>query len=266
MPDDTPALTPDQLTRALRQRLASLQAAGVEWLPRLAPPAGVSLSALFGAPAPEAAPAAPVDPTAERRVALNLLAERVAGCTRCPSLASTRTQTVFGVGPLDPQLCLIGEAPGADEDKQGEPFVGAAGQLLNRILAACGFRREEVYICNILKCRPPGNRTPQPDEAEHCSEYLQRQIELVRPKFICCLGGTAVKYLLNTSKSMGQMRGRLHDYHGVPVVCTYHPAYLLPHRSPDPKVLQERKRLVWDDMKYLLEKMGRTVAKPGAGG
>src|SRR5262249_58322577 len=114
-----------------------------------------------------------------------VLAERVAACTRCPGLAATRTQTVFGAGPVDADICFVGEAPGADEDRLGEPFVGAAGQLLNRILAACGLKREEVYICNILRCRPPGNRQPTPEEADNCREYLERTIELVRPRFLC---------------------------------------------------------------------------------
>jgi DNA polymerase len=135
---------------------------------------------------------------------------------------------------------------------------------LTRILSACGLRREEVYICNILKCRPPGNRQPNVEEAENCSEYLQRQLELIRPKFICCLGGTAMKYLLNTSKSLGSMRGKVLNYHGIPVICTYHPAYLLPHRSDDPKVLHERKKLVWEDMKFLLAQMGRSQPPSGA--
>src|SRR5205823_10694212 len=111
-------------------------------------------------------------------------AERVSGCTRCSELCSTRTQTVFGVGPVDPELCFVGEAPGFSEDKQGEPFVGDAGQLLNRIIVACGMKRDEVYICNIVKCRPPGNRLPLADEAANCREYLTRQLELVRPKFL----------------------------------------------------------------------------------
>ncbi len=257
MPD---ILTPEQLVRALRQHLASLAAAGIEYLPKAFPPAGASLFAPAIAETVAAAPE-PVDPLIERRHELTVLAERVSQCARCPDLASTRTQTVFGVGPFDPELCLIGEAPGADEDAQGEPFVGAAGQLLNRILAACGFKREDVYICNIIKCRPPKNRTPEPIEAENCNEYLLRQLELVRPRFICCLGGTAAKYLLNTTRSMASLRNKLHDFHGIPVVCTYHPAYLLPHRSPDPQVLQERKKMVWDDMKFLLAKMGRTIEK-----
>jgi DNA polymerase len=257
MPDE---LTPEQLARAIQHQLASLASAGIEYLPKVSAPAGVSL---FTTAAPQiSAPAAePVDPLVERRHELTVLSERVSQCTRCPELASTRTQTVFGVGRFDPELCLIGEAPGADEDAQGEPFVGAAGQLLNRILAACGFKREDVYICNIIKCRPPQNRTPDPTEAEHCNEYLLRQLELIRPRFICCLGGTAMKYLLGTAKSLGSMRNKLHDFHGIPVVCTYHPAYLLPHRSPDPQTLQERKKMVWDDMKFLLGKMGRTIEK-----
>ena len=180
-----------------------------------------------------------------------MLAEQVKGCTRCAELASTRTQTVFGVGAAGAELCFIGEAPGADEDAQGEPFVGAAGQLLNRIIAACGMKREEVYICNILKCRPPGNRQPLPDEAAHCRAHLDRQLELVRPKHICCLGATAAQNLLNTTQSIGKLRGRFLDHHGIPVLCTYHPAYLL--RSP------EKKKDVWEDMKRLLAKMGRPV-------
>jgi uracil-DNA glycosylase family 4 len=257
MNDDAPTtVSPERLARILRQHLASLESAGVEWLPR--PTRAPSLSLRF-APAPESP--TPADSLADRRRELQVLAEKVSACTRCAGLASTRTQTVFGVGRLDPELCLIGEAPGADEDRQGEPFVGAAGQLLTRILAACGLKREDVYICNILKCRPPNNRTPQADEAAHCSEYLQQQIDLVRPRYICCLGGTAAKYLLDTPKGIGALRGKVLDYRGTPVVCTYHPAYLLPHRSDDPQVLQERKKLVWEDMKCLMAKMGRAIEK-----
>src|SRR5207249_2412643 len=157
---------------------------------------------------------------------LHMLAKEVAGCTRCPELACTRTQTVFADGSAGAELCFIGEAPGADEDAQGLPFVGAAGQLLNRIIAACGMKREEVYICNLLKCRPPGNRTPQADEAANCRGFLERQLELVRPKFICALGNTAAQHLLGTTQSMKQLRGKFHNYRGIPVLCTYHPAYL----------------------------------------
>src|SRR5207302_311597 len=154
--------------------------------------------------------------TEERRQALQLLAGEVAACGRCAELASTRTQTVFGQGGPGVELCFIGEAPGADEDVQGLPFVGAAGQLLNKIITACGLKREEVYICNILKCRPPGNRTPLPDEAANCRPFLDRQLELIAPKFICALGGCAAQNLLNSTLSLGKLRGRFHDYKGIP--------------------------------------------------
>jgi DNA polymerase len=189
----------------------------------------------------------------QRKRELTLLSECVSPCQRCPELVVSRTQTVFGVGPLDPELCFVGEAPGATEDQLGEPFVGDAGQLLNRIIAACGMKREEVYICNIVKCRPPGNRLPKANEAGNCREYLERQIELVRPKFICALGACAAQNLLGTSMGIGKLRGRFHEFQGIPVLCTYHPASLFPGRSP------QNKRLVWEDMKKLLERMGRPI-------
>jgi DNA polymerase len=212
---------------------------------------------------PASSPADPGPSLEQRRQALDLLAEQVSTCPRCPALMATRTQTVFGQGSPGAELCFIGEAPGGDEDAQGLPFVGPAGQLLNRIIAACGMKREEVYICNILKCRPPGNRTPQPDEVANCREYLDRQLELVSPKFICTLGGCAAQNLLGTTLSLSRLRGRFHDYRGIPVLCTYHPAYLLPHRSPDKKQEQERKKAVWEDMKLLMARMGRTIPPRG---
>jgi DNA polymerase len=187
----------------------------------------------------------------DRRQALHLLKEEVSHCTRCSELAATRTQTVFGVGSMNPDVCFIGEAPGADEDVQGEPFVGAAGQLLNRIITACGMKREAVYICNILRCRPPGNRLPLPNEAANCRGYLDRTLDLVQPKFICCLGACAAQNLLSTTQSASRLRGRFHDYRGMPVLVTYHPAYLL--RNP------AAKRDVWEDMKTLLTRMGRPI-------
>jgi DNA polymerase len=193
------------------------------------------------------------DTPESRRRELQVLAERVSGCTRCAELASTRTQTVFGVGPLDVQLCFVGEAPGADEDRQGEPFVGQAGQLLNRIIAACGFRRDEVYIMNTIKCRPPGNRQPLPSETGNCREYFDRQLELVRPRFLCALGATAAQTILDTRTPIGRLRGRFHEYKGIPLICTFHPAFLLPGRSP------EKKKDVWEDMKLLLTRMGRPI-------
>ncbi len=164
---------------------------------------------------------------------------------------------MFADGAVGAEVCFIGEAPGADEDAQGLPFVGAAGQLLNKIIAACGFKREEVYICNILKCRPPNNRTPLADEAANCRGFLEKQLELAGPKYIVALGGCAANNLLNTTAPVGKQRGRFHDFKGIPVVVTYHPAFLLPHRSP------EKKREVWEDMKMLLAKMGRTIPQKG---
>jgi uracil-DNA glycosylase family 4 len=182
---------------------------------------------------------------------LEILKTEVAACTLCHELATTRTQTVFGVGNPQARLCFLGEAPGADEDRQGEPFVGRGGQLLNKILEACRLKREEVYILNILKCRPPGNRNPTPGEADNCRQYLLRQLELIQPEFICCLGAVAAQNLLRTTDAIGKLRGKVHDYQGFKVVCTYHPAYLL--RNPSAK------KYTWDDMKMLMREMGTPV-------
>ena len=185
--------------------------------------------------------------------ALDEVASVVAQCTRCAELARTRTQTVFGAGNPSARLVFCGEAPGADEDRQGVPFVGAADQLLNKILAACTLRREDVYILNILRCRPPGNRTPAPDEAANCREYLDAQLSIIQPEFICCLGACAAQNLLGTTQALGKLRGRFHHYRGVKVLCTYHPAYLL--RNP------AAKRPTWDDMQMLMAAMGIEVGK-----
>lgn len=184
----------------------------------------------------------------ERMAALQQLADCVAGCTRCQELAETRTQTVFGVGDPEAKLMFIGEAPGADEDRQGEPFVGRAGQLLDKIIAACGMQREEVYIGNILKCRPPGNRNPESEEAANCREYLDGQIEIVDPDYIVCWGRVAAMNLLNRTDSMRNMRGRFYTHGRAKVMCTYHPSYLL--RNP------AAKKDVWEDMKFLFRDMG----------
>ena len=242
--------------RHLRQYIERLQAAGVEWVPAADPSAVlpvVARPASLNLSAPVVEDPTPVSELRDRRVELAVLAEDVKQCVACSELASTRTQTVFGVGPMNPELCFVGEAPGADEDRRGEPFVGAAGQLLNRIIVACGMKREEVYICNILRCRPPGNRPPKAEEAANCRSFLERTLELVAPKFICCLGGSAANYLLKVNSSIGKMRGRLHDYNGIPVICTYHPSYLLRSESVEPK------RQVWEDMKALMARMGRPV-------
>ena len=187
-------------------------------------------------------------PRAEREQRLCAVAEVVAGCTRCTELAETRTQTVFGVGDPEARLLFIGEAPGADEDKQGEPFVGRAGQLLTKIIEACGLQREDVYICNILRCRPPGNRNPTDTEAGHCREYLDAQLAIVRPEYIVCWGSVAARNLLETKSPIGKLRGRFHEHGNAKVLCTYHPSYLL--RNP------AAKKDVWEDMKFLFKDMG----------
>lgn len=169
------------------------------------------------------------------------LKESVQGCTRCV-LHQSRTQTVFGVGNESADWMVVGEAPGAEEDRQGEPFVGRAGQLLNAMLQAIGLRRDAVYIANILKCRPPNNRDPRPEEVVCCEPYLQRQVELVAPRLILAVGRVAAQNLLKTDAPLGRLRGRVHSYGtaGTPVVVTYHPAYLL--RSP------AEKRKAWQDL------------------
>jgi len=227
--------------RALRQRLESLALAGVTSLPKARQPRPRATP-----PPPTAAPAAPV--VADRGAALAVLQDEVAACRRCSELAAGRTQTVFGVGPLTPRLCFFGEAPGADEDAAGVPFVGRAGQLLTKIIEACTLSRDEVYILNVLKCRPPGNRRPEPDEVANCRPFFERQFELLKPEFICCLGATAAQALLETKSSMAALRKQWFDYRGSRVICTYHPSYLL--RNP------AAKRDVWEDMKRLMAAMG----------
>ena len=246
--------------RQVLGHLESLGAAGVAWLPNASPlPPGSLLTvaeASSTATPPSSSVAAPSPAGSlleQRRQALQMLADEVKSCMKCSELCSTRTQIVFADGSPGAELCFIGEAPGADEDAQGLPFVGAAGQLLNKIIAACGLKREDVYICNTLKCRPPGNRTPLPNEAANCRDFLERQLELVQPKYICALGGSAAMNLLQTTTPIGKLRGRFHDWKGIPVMVTYHPAYLLPHRAP------EKKKDVWEDMKMLLARMGRPV-------
>lgn len=187
----------------------------------------------------------------DREWRLNQLQQRVASCTRCQELASARTQTVFGVGNPEARFLFIGEAPGADEDAQGEPFVGAAGQLLNKIIVACGLKREDIYICNILRCRPPGNRKPLPEEAANCREYLDGQIAIIDPDFIVCWGATAAQNLMGTEESIGRLRGRSFQHGRATVLCTYHPSYLL--RNP------AAKKDVWDDMKLFLKQAGLPV-------
>jgi DNA polymerase len=185
---------------------------------------------------------------AAKKERLAALCNEVAGCTRCPVLVSNRTQTVFGVGNPNTRLVFFGEAPGADEDRLGEPFVGRAGQLLDKIIEACTLKRRDVYILNTVKCRPPGNRNPEPEEVENCRPYHEQQLEIIRPEFICCLGSVAARALLNTKQPLGQLRGQLHPWRWAKVLVTYHPAYLL--RNPPAK------RDVWEDMKFLMKHLG----------
>jgi DNA polymerase len=211
------------------QRRAYLKALGIDvWVPRGA-----------------AEPDAEIDDF-ERAAAVDeldwdSLRDAVTACRQC-ALSDTRTQTVFGVGDQRADWMIIGEAPGAEEDRRGEPFVGRAGKLLDEMLRAVGLERDRVFIANILKCRPPNNRDPKPDESAACRGYLERQIALVQPKIILAVGRIAAQLLLNTDTAVGRLRGSRHQLDGTPVVVTYHPAYLL--RSPT------QKRKAWDDLQF----------------
>jgi uracil-DNA glycosylase len=200
-----------------------------------------------------------------REWTLDTLREAALRCTECSHLARSRTQVVFGVGNPDADLMFVGEAPGADEDEQGEPFVGKAGQLLTKIIQAMGYTRDHVYIGNVLKCRPDmpagstGNRKPKPEEMRTCLPWLEKQIDLIQPKALVALGGTAVEGLLNETRPMNQLRGRWLDYRGIPVMATYHPAYLLRNQS----ITEKRK--VWEDMLLVLEKLGAPISEKQRG-
>lgn len=243
--------------RALKQRLESLADAGVTSLPRSRGKASSRGAAgKQGSPVAPQAPAVALTAAAPKGSAnlsstirsLEVLREEVAGCRRCPELASARTHTVFGTGPANARLCFFGEAPGADEDASGEPFVGRAGQLLTKIIEASQLTRDQVYILNVLKCRPPGNRAPLPAEVANCRGFFERQFQAIAPEFICCLGTSAAQALLQTTEPIGKLRRRWFSYGSAQVLCTYHPSYLL--RNP------AAKRDVWEDMKMLMEKMG----------
>ena len=233
-------------------RLRYLEAMGIQaWRARDA--AGPAAAESTPSPAPAAATAEP-EPAGLPDVSQldwEALQARVAQCTLC-DLHESRTQTVFGTGNRDADWLIVGEAPGRDEDLQGEPFVGRAGQLLNAMLKALGLERGQVYIANILKCRPPNNRDPRPEEVLRCEPYLMRQIELIRPKLILAVGRIAAQNLLKTDTPIGKLRGRVHRLGdtGIPVVATYHPAYLL--RSP------QEKRKAWQDLK-----LARSVVEKG---
>ncbi len=221
-----------------------------------------ALLALPGEPVP--ARPAPLDPK-EKAAAFAALRERALACVKCPRLASSRKTVVFGVGSIDAPLMFIGEAPGADEDEQGEPFVGKAGQLLTKIIQAMGLQRADVYIGNILKCRPDtlgqsaGNRKPTADEMATCIPYLHEQIDLIRPRVIVALGATAVDGLLGKTLGITKLRGTWKTYRGTPLMPTYHPAYLLRNQA------MSEKRKVWEDMLAVMEKLGMPISEKQRG-
>lgn len=207
-------------------------------------------------PARKPLPAAPeigalVAP-ADRAAALLQIIEDIGDCRRCP-LHSGRHSIVFGQGDPNARLMFVGEGPGADEDAQGLPFVGRAGQLLNNMISAMGLKREETYICNVVKCRPPGNRTPEPDEANSCAQFLFRQIDVVRPQVIVALGATAATYLLGQRQPLAGLRGRVHAFRGSSLIVTYHPAYLL--RDP------RQKKEAWADLQIAMKELGLKAPK-----
>jgi uracil-DNA glycosylase len=228
------------LTVALRQHAEQLDRMGI-----YSARGGGSLppvEAPVEAPAPEPAAEPSRGPT------LAVVREALGECTRC-KLSASRTNIVFGVGSQTAALMFVGEAPGAEEDRRGEPFVGAAGQLLDRMIAAMGWTRDSVYIANVLKCRPPGNRDPEADEVAECLPFLHRQIESIAPRLIVTLGKPAAHALLATSAPISALRGRFHEFRGIPVMPTFHPAFLL--RSPD------RKRDAWSDLKQVIDELER---------
>jgi uracil-DNA glycosylase family 4 len=200
---------------------------------------------------------APVTFSSSPEQALRAIRDEIGDCTRCKLHQQGRTQIVFGVGHPSADLMFVGEAPGADEDIQGIPFVGRAGQLLTKIIEAIGLTRDQVYIANVIKCRPPGNRNPDPDEVERCEPFLFQQIDRIQPKVIVALGTFAAKALLKTQDPISRLRGRVYDYRGAKLIPTFHPAFLL--RSP------ERKRDVWEDMKKVRALLDESPGKEDEG-
>jgi uracil-DNA glycosylase family 4 len=238
-----------QIAREAERHLAWLRDAGVRDIPAPIAPPDVP---------PHAPRSAPGTYTPSDKgcgsAALLAVREELGECTRC-KLAGGRTKLVFGVGRPDAELMFVGEGPGADEDRQGEPFVGRAGQLLTKMIEAMGYRREEVYIANVVKCRPPENRNPEPDEMAACEPFLRGQIAAVRPKVIVALGKIAVQALLRETTAISRLRGRWFSYEGVKLMPTFHPAYLL--RSP------EEKKKAWDDLQLVMNELGRPVTRKG---
>lgn len=232
----------DAIIRQVRQHLQTEAGFGVDVWPTVNPRSsgGEHVS-------PKCEPGRKPETPEEKREAMEKVRPDLQGCDRC-RLCGQRTNLVFGVGNADARLMFIGEAPGADEDRQGEPFVGRAGQLLTHIIEAMGLERADVYIANILKCRPPGNRNPQPDEIIHCLPFLRHQIDIIQPEILVFLGNIAAQTLLQTTEGIGRLRGKFQEYRGIKAMCTYHPAYLL--RNPDAK------KLVWEDVQKVMDALG----------
>ena len=242
-----------ELVASLEGYLHDLRETGVDGLPvhpgaaSAAPTAAVERFPSVPSPTVIPEPSALSDDV-RPPVGLAALREELGDCHRC-RLGATRTNLVFGVGNPAARLVFVGEAPGGDEDQQGIPFVGEAGQLLTKIIQAMGFRRDEVYICNVLKCRPPQNRNPQPDEIEQCHPFLLRQLRAIGPEVIVALGTFAAQTLLRTKEPISRLRGVFHDYHGIPLMPTFHPAYLLRNAG--------MKREVWEDMQKVMKRLGK---------
>jgi uracil-DNA glycosylase len=196
----------------------------------------------------------PSAPLAEREQIFAVMRERVSACKKCDELACTRKQTVFGEGNLQPTVVFFGEAPGAEEDRSGQPFVGPAGQLLTKIIAATQMKREDVYILNALRCRPPDNRTPTDQEIENCREYFEGQLEVLKPKYIVCLGAVAIRAVLQSTETIGRLRGKFYPYREAKVMVTYHPSYLLRNESV--------KKSTWEDMQMLMRELGIPIPTP----
>jgi len=255
----------NQLLDVTIEYLQGLKQQGVRYvnLPECEPlERGQSLPA--SAPTETRAQAAVATPANGKTEAIAALRQQALACAKCAHLAKSRKNVVFGVGSIDAELRFVGEAPGADEDTQGEPFVGAAGQLLTKIIQAMGLTRQTVYIANILKCRPDtpgqayGNRKPTPDEMRTCIPYLEAQIDLIKPKVMVALGGTATEGLLGLGGIM-KLRGNWQTYRGIPVMPTYHPSYLLRNQAPP------EKRRVWEDMMQVMEKLGMSISEKQRG-
>jgi len=240
-----PLMHPADLVGAIIQSLNKMARAGCRGFD--CSPDGLQALERLGRPAAPAHRKPAAGDTASGKESLAEIASDLGDCRRC-KLCESRRSIVFGQGSANARLVLVGEGPGAEEDRQGVPFVGAAGQLLTKIIQAIKMTREDVYICNIIKCRPPGNRNPQPDEIAACAPFLKRQLKSIAPEYICALGSFAARTLLETDTPVSRLRGRLHDYMGIKLLPTYHPAFLL--RNP------ERKRDVWEDMKLLMRSMG----------